>query len=154
MNCWNSSGIPEEFQSFHLFQSFSSNIPWVQLNSTGIPPEWWKDFLVDSEELIDDFLSNMRSKFRPAGPVLTKCRFIIENIQQAVCENYRLIFNTRYWSTEEYRATYFNDYIFYSLKQNIVSKVITNSMTGNSWRFNRFVSINLSVLKLNKEIFR
>ena len=34
MNCWNSSGISEEFQRFHLFQSFSSNFPWLQWNST------------------------------------------------------------------------------------------------------------------------
>ena len=46
MNCWNSSGISEEFQRFHLFQSFSSHFPWLQWNSTGIPPERWKDFLV------------------------------------------------------------------------------------------------------------
>ena len=48
MNLWNSSGISEEFQRFHLFQLFSSNFPWLQWNSTGIPPEWWKDFLVGS----------------------------------------------------------------------------------------------------------
>ena len=46
MNCLNSSGISEEFQKFHLFLSFSSNCPWLQWNSTGIPPERWKDFLV------------------------------------------------------------------------------------------------------------
>ena len=62
--------------------------------------------------------------------------------------------NTRYWSMETYRATYFNDYVFYSLKQTILSKVIANGMIGSSWRFNRFVSINLSVLKSGKEIVR
>ena len=46
MNCWNSRGISEEFQRLHLFQSFSSNFPWLQWNSTWIPLEWWKDFLV------------------------------------------------------------------------------------------------------------
>ena len=69
-------------------------------------------------------------------------------------ENYRPIVSTRYWSLETYRATYFNGYVFYSLKQNIPSKVIVNGMTGSSWHFNRFVSINLSVLKLDKEIVR
>ena len=49
MNYWNSSGISEKFQGFHLFQSFSSNFPWLQWNSTGIPPKRWKDFLVGSE---------------------------------------------------------------------------------------------------------
>ena len=46
MDCWNSSRISKEFQRFHLFQSFSSNFPLLQWNSTRIPPEWWKDFLV------------------------------------------------------------------------------------------------------------
>ena len=52
MNCWNSSGILEEFQRFHLFQSFSSNFPRLQWNSTGIPPELWKDFLVGGALLV------------------------------------------------------------------------------------------------------
>ena len=57
----------------------------------------------NSEELVDDFLNNVKSKFRPPGLILIKCGFIIKNIQQAVSENYRPIVNTRYWSTETYR---------------------------------------------------
>ena len=34
----------------------------------------------NSEELVNDFLNNVRSKFRLSGPVLIKCGFIIENI--------------------------------------------------------------------------
>ena len=51
MNCWNSIRISEEFHRSHLFHSFSSNFQWLQWNSTGIPPEEWKDFLVDSERV-------------------------------------------------------------------------------------------------------
>ena len=86
--------------------------------------------------------------------MLIKRGFTIENIQQSVHENLRSNLNTPYWSTDTYRATYFNDYVFHSLKQNILSKVIANGMTGSSWRFNRFILINLSVLKLDKEIVR
>ena len=32
------------------------------------------------EQVVDDFLRNIRSKFRPKGKVLLKCRFLIENI--------------------------------------------------------------------------
>ena len=106
----------------------------------------------NSEGVVDDFLNDVRSKFRPSGSVLIKCGFIIENVQPEVFDNLRPILNAQYWSTEAYRAMNFNDYLFYNLKQNILSKVISNGMSGSSWRFNRFVLINLSVLKLNKEI--
>ena len=38
----------------------------------------------NSEEVVEDFLNNVRSKFKPSGPVLIKCGFIIENIHQSV----------------------------------------------------------------------
>ena len=47
----------------------------------------------NSEQLVDDFLNNVRTKFRPSDLVLVKCRFIIENIQQALSENVRPILN-------------------------------------------------------------
>ena len=105
----------------------------------------------NSEELVHDFLHNVRSKFKPAGPVLIKCGFAIENIQQSVLENLIPILSTRYWSTDAYKATYFNDYVFCSLKQNILNKIIANGMSRSSWWFNRFILINLTVLKLEKK---
>ena len=86
----------------------------------------------NSEELVNDFLNNVHSKFKPTGPFLIKCGFIIENIQQSVPENLRPILNIHYWSTDACKATYFNDYVFYSLKQYILSKVIGNGMSGSS----------------------
>ena len=38
----------------------------------------------NSEGVVDDFLNNVRNKFRPSGSVLIKCEFIIENVQPAV----------------------------------------------------------------------
>ena len=69
----------------------------------------------NSEGVVDDFLNNIRSKFRPSGSVLIKCGFMIENVQPAVSDNLIPILNIRYWSTEACRATYFNDYVFYNL---------------------------------------
>ena len=105
-------------------------------------------------KLVNDFRNNVRSKFKPAGPVFIKYRFIIENIQQSVSENLRPILNTHYWSTDAYKTTYFKDYVFHSLKQNILSKVIENEISGSSWQFDRFVLINLTVLKLEEVIVR
>ena len=96
----------------------------------------------NSEEVADDYLKNLLSKFKPAGPVLVKCGFVIENIQQSALENLRPIINVCYWKSDAYRTTYFNNYVFYSLKQNILNKVIANGMSGSSLCFRRFILIS------------
>ena len=52
------------------------------------------------------------------------------------------------------RKTYFKDFVFYGLRQNILSKVIVNGMSGSSWKFYRFVMISLEVLNLDREIVK
>ena len=110
--------------------------------------------LENSEEVVDDVLKNVRSRFKPSGLKLIKCLFVIENIQQSAFENLRPILNTRYWAADVYKAIYFNDFVFYGLRQNILSKVIINSMSGSSWKFCRFVMISLKVLNLDREIIK
>ena len=78
----------------------------------------------NSEEVVDDFLKNIRSRFKLSFLKLIKCSFVIENIQQSVFENLTPILNTRYWTTDVYKTTYFNDFLFHGLRQNILSKVI------------------------------
>ena len=108
----------------------------------------------NSEEVADDFLKNVRSWFKPLGLKLIKSLFVIENIQQSAFENLRPILNTRYWTTDVYRASYFNDFVFYGLRQNVLNKVIVNGMSGSSWKFRRFVMISLKVLNLDREIVK
>ena len=60
----------------------------------------------------------------------------------------------RWWITDVYKATNFKELVYYGLKQNILSKVIVNGMSGSSWRFRRFVMINLKVLNLAREIVK
>ena len=86
----------------------------------------------NSEEVVDDFLKNVRSRFKPSGLKLIKCLFVIENIQQSAFENLRPILNTRYWTSDVYKATYFRDFVFYALRQNTLSKVTVNGMSGSS----------------------
>ena len=108
----------------------------------------------NSGEVVDDFLKNACSRFKPSGLKLVKCLFVIENIQQSAFENLRPILNTRYWTTDVYKATYFNDFVFFGLTQNILSKVIVHDMSGSSWKFRRFVMISLKVLNLDREIVK
>ena len=62
----------------------------------------------NAEQVADDFLSNVRSRFQPKGEVLIKCGFLTENIQPVYAqtqENLRPIVNTRYWTTEPYKQS-------------------------------------------------
>ena len=72
----------------------------------------------NSEEVIDDFLKNVRSRFKPSGLKLIKCSFVIEDIQQSM-SNLTPVLDTRYWTTDVYNTIYFNDFVFYGLRQNI-----------------------------------
>ena len=44
----------------------------------------------------------------------------------------------RYWSTNVYKATYFNDYV--------VAGVLNNKLSGSAWRFNKFFHLNVKVI--------
>ena len=46
----------------------------------------------NSEEVADDFLKNVRSRFKPSGLKLIKCLIVIENIQKSAFE-YKLLGN-------------------------------------------------------------
>ena len=68
--------------------------------------------------------------------------------------NIRSILNTRYWSTDVYQTSHRNDFIFYGLKNDILSKVIVNIMSGSSWRFRRFITLSLTAVHLDTEIVK
>lgn len=64
-----------------------------------------------------------------------QCGFSIENYQLGPTENNTPIINTQYWFAESYGTKFFNDYIFLSVKENILKRVIVNEMSGSSWCF-------------------
>ena len=75
-----------------------------------------------------------------------KCSFAIENIQNSPNQNLLPIINSRYWTTLPYEGIYFNDFIFYGLRQNILGRVIVNGPSGSSWHFMRFLFLSLKGL--------
>lgn len=83
-----------------------------------------------------------------------KCGSSTENYEPGTDESDMLIINTLYWSTEPYRTKFFNDYTFFSLKKNILKRVIVNGMNGSSWCFRKFVHINLKVLQKDGNFLR
>ena len=95
---------------------------------------------------MNDFLKNVKYSFVPNNDIIIKVGFTIENTQPAT-EIGTPIINSRYWSTEPYKTKYFNDFVFFNLKENIEERVITNGMSGSSWQIRRFLHLNLLVLK-------
>ena len=61
----------------------------------------------NSAEVVDDFLRNVHSKFKPSVLKYIKGTFVIENIQASAVENSAPISNSRFWSTEVYKGIYF-----------------------------------------------
>ena len=103
----------------------------------------------DSESVVNEFLSNVKVHFKVTGPVQIKASFTIENYQPPVSEEYIPLYNTRYWTTDVYPATYFNSFVFYNLRQDITKRVIANGLSGSSWMFSKFIQLSVSVYNNN-----
>ena len=82
----------------------------------------------NSEEVADYFLKNVHSQFKPSGLKLIKCSFVIEIIQQSAFEILRPILNTRYWTTDVYKATYFQFFLF------CIDRILTQKLFSKSVR--------------------
>ena len=61
------------------------------------------------------FLKNVKYRFQSSNKKWFKCSFIIENTQNSIRSDLELLLNTRYWTTETYNSTCFNDFIFFGL---------------------------------------
>ena len=127
---------PFEDKLIDVLKSFGLTIYSIEF-------EKHKDFydLFNSERCVDDFLKNVRYRFKVTGKKWIKCSFTIENIQNSPHEDLIPIINSRYWTTPPYEGIYFNDFIFYSLRQSILSKVKINGMSGSSCHFKGFISL-------------
>ena len=90
----------------------------------------------DSEKCVSDFLLNCRYNFKNTEQSKTfKCSFTIQNQQKSRIPNALPSFDSRYWSTSPYESVFFNDFIFFSLKSEILNRVIQNGLSGSSWYF-------------------
>ena len=77
-----------------------------------------------------------------------KADFAIENIQDAPSgvANTADVKTLRYWSTNVYRAVYFNEFVANGIRSDILKRVINSRLTGSSWYFNMFSHLNIKVL--------
>ena len=92
----------QEDSEFNTFEEKPIDIVLRRIiTSYKISAQKYKDYydFANPEELIVDFLKNIRSKFTPENHVVIKCGFSIENYQPAPIENDSHIINAQYWST-------------------------------------------------------
>ena len=140
---------PFEFKTINITKSEDITIFKVSFN------EHYSDYnFHDADALVEEFLLNAKSRFKPKNKDVFKCDFSIENIQNAPLTGETLsdLTNTRYWSTNVYEGFCFNDYIIAEIRSDILKRVIVNGLTGSSWRFNRFKHLSLKILDKNKII--
>ena len=104
------------------------------------------------EKCVDDFLKNVQCKFESNQKNSLKCSFYIENKQNSVTTNSKPLLDTRYWTTETYDDKFFNDFILFGLKQEILKRVIVNNISGSAWYFKRFLYLAVKVLDSQVEI--
>ena len=108
----------------------------------------------NSDEVVNDFLFNVKRLFKPSNKVLFKGGFSIENVQNApiILPYIADIKSQRYWSTDVYKGIYFNDFIVSGIRNDILKRVINKNLTGSSWHFYRFKYLNIKVVEEERKI--
>ena len=102
----------------------------------------------DSEKCVTDFLLNCKYNFKNTDQNKSfKCSFTIQNQQKSAIENNLPSFDIRYWSISVHESVFFNDFIFFALKSEVLNRVIHNGLSGSSWFFYKFASLSLKVLE-------
>ena len=107
----------------------------------------------DSQKCVDDFLRNVNYRFKSTNKKWFKCFFNIQNTQNSIHPALQRLLNTRYWTTETYDSTYFNDFMFFALRQDILKRVIIKAMSGSASYFKRFVYLAVKILECEVEMF-
>ena len=113
----------------------------------------------DPVKLLEDFFEVVNINFRTDGrkELIVKSSFSILNYQPPPedMKNVRGLYDERLWSTPTYNGNFFNDFIKFSLKNDIKKKITLNGRTGSSWRFNRFQFVSVTFnTKNNQKILR
>ena len=106
----------------------------------------------NSEKLVNEFLLSIKSKiFRSNTDFYIRCGFSLKNMQASLTDDDVSLTNSRYWSTELIQTKSFNDFVFFSLRESILKRVINNRLTGSSWFFKRFSCINVKTIKVSDQ---
>ena len=109
----------------------------------------------NADKLVDDFLTNVRRKIKRSNEYfLIRGGFSIEHFQPTLDNYNEPLKNTRYWSTEPIESKSFNNFVYFNIRESILKRISRNGLTGSSWRFNRFVYINIKTFSVNESMLK
>ena len=109
----------------------------------------------NAEKLVDEVLTNVRKKIKRSNEYfLIRGGFSIEHFQPTLDNYNEPLKNIRYWSTEPIESKSFNDFVYFNIRESVLKRVIKNGMTGSSWRFNRFVYINIKTFSISEAMLK
>ena len=109
----------------------------------------------NSEKLVNEFLLSVKSIiFCSNTDFYIRNGFSLENMQAPLTDDDVPLTNSRYWSTKPIQTNSFNDFVFFSLRESILKRVINNGLTGSSWFFKHFLYINVKTIKVSDQFIR
>ena len=109
----------------------------------------------NSESIVDEFLFNVKNKIQRSNvEFLIRSGFSVVNIQSVLDDYNEPLKNSRYWTTDPIQTKSFNDYVYFTIIESILKRVINNGLTGSSWHFNRFLYINIKIIQVNDQLIR
>ena len=109
----------------------------------------------NSESVVDEFLFNVKNRIQRSNvEFFIRSGFSLENVQSALDEYNEPLKNSRYWTTDPTQTKSFNDFVYFTIRESILKRVINNGLTGSSWHFNRFLYINIKIIQVNDQLIR
>ena len=107
------------------------------------------------ESIVDKFLFNVKNKIQKSNvEFLIRSGFSLENIQSALDDYNKPLKSSSYWTTDPIQAKSFNYYVYFTIRESILTRVINNGLKGNSWHFNRFLYINIKIIQVNDQLIK
>ena len=109
----------------------------------------------NAEKLVDEFLKGLAKKIKRSNEYfLIRGGFSIENLQPTLDNYDEPLKNTKYWSTEPIETKSFNEFVHFNIRESILKRIIKNGLTGSSWRFNRFVYVNIKTFSVEESFLK
>ena len=109
----------------------------------------------NADKIVDEFLISVGKKIKRSNDYfLIRGGFSIENFQPTLDNYNEPLKNTKYWSTEPIETKSFNEFVHFNIRESILKRIIKNGMTGSSWRFNRFVYLNIKTFSVEESFLK